>query len=66
MVTVIFAGEDDDEITGVLSADGQTIIFGYSEYDDTESYSSFGFGVGVKKTVTQKSIFSAIFLLLNE
>ena len=67
VVTVTFAGEDDDEITGVLSANGQTVIFGYSEFDDTEKSSSFGIGVGVKRAaVTQKPILTAIFLLLNE
>ena len=66
VVTVIFAGEDDDEITGVLSANGQTVIFGYSEYDDSESYASFGIGVGVKRAVTQKPILTPIFLLLSE
>jgi hypothetical protein len=66
VVTVNFAGEDEEQITGVLSADGRTIIFGYGEYDNTESYSSFGIGMGVKKKVTPKSVFSAIFLLLNE
>ena len=66
VVTVTFAGEDDDEITGVLSANGQTVIFGYSEFDDVEKYSSFGIGVGVKRAVTQKPILTAIFLLLSE
>jgi hypothetical protein len=66
VVTVKFAGEDADQITGVLSPDGQTIIFGYSDYDNTESYSSVGIGMGVKKAATPKSVFSAIFLLLNE
>jgi hypothetical protein len=41
--------DDEDEITGTLSEDGNTVIFGYSEYSDSLSYSSFGFGVGVKK-----------------
>jgi len=49
VVTVTFAGEDDDEITGVLSANGQTIIFEYSEYNNDQSYASFGIGVGVKR-----------------
>jgi len=45
-------------------ADGQTSMFGYSKYDDTQSYSSFGIGVGVKRAITQKPILTAIFLLL--
>ena len=65
-ITIIFAGEDPDIITGVLSADGQTVIFGYSEYDDSQSEASFGIGVGVKRAVTQKPILTPIFLLLNE
>jgi hypothetical protein len=66
VVTVNFAGEDDDEITGVLSANGQTIIFGYSEYDDSQSYASLGIGFGVKRAATQKPILTPIFLLLGE
>jgi hypothetical protein len=66
VVTVNFDGEDDDEITGVLSANGQTIIFGYSEYDDSQSYASLGIGFGVKRAATQKPILTPIFLLLGE
>jgi len=66
VVTVNLAGEDEEQISAVLSADGQTIIFGYSEYDDSESYASFGIGVGVKRAATQKLEPAVIFLLLDE
>ena len=49
VVTLTFTGPDPEVISGVLSENGQTIIFGYGEYDDSESYASFGIGVGVKK-----------------
>lgn len=66
VVTVNFSGDDPESISGLLSANGQTFISGYSEFDDTEMYASIGLGIGVKKAVTQKSVFSAIYLLLNE
>jgi len=66
VVTVTFTGDDGDQISGILSADGQTVIFGYSEFDNTEKSASLGIGVGVKRAATQKSILTAIYLLLTE
>ena len=40
---------DEETITGTLSENGQTVIFMESEYNDSEKWSSFGIGVGVKK-----------------
>jgi hypothetical protein len=48
-ITFTFEGEDQDVMTGVLSADGQTVIFGYSEYSESERNASCGISVGVKK-----------------
>lgn len=66
VVTHTFDGPDGDVITGILSADGQTVIFGYSEYDSSQSYASLGIGVGVKRAVMQKHMSPATFLLLTE
>lgn len=49
VVTINYSG--DDSLSGVLSADGQTIIFGYNDFDDSSKSSSFGIGVGVKRVV---------------
>jgi hypothetical protein len=65
-VTITFdpGGEDEETFTGTLSEDGQTVIFAYGEYSDSNRYSTFGIGVGVKKSVDEKGDLSSLFLLL--
>ena len=65
VVTLSFAGPDPEVISGVLGENGQTIIFGFSDYDDSDSYGSFGIGVGVKRAAMQSFMSpGASFLLL--
>jgi len=40
---------ETDTITGTASEDGNTAIFGYSEFSDSNMWGSVGIGVGVKK-----------------
>lgn len=49
--TLIFpVGEGEtDTITGTVSEDGSTAIFGYSEFHNSDKWGSSGIGVGVKK-----------------
>jgi hypothetical protein len=65
-VTITFdpGGEDEETFSGTLSEDGQTVIFAYSEYSNSDRYSTFGIGVGVKKSVDEKGDLSSLFLLL--
>ena len=67
-VTVTFdpGGEDEETGAGVLSEDGSTFIFSYSEYNDSERYGSFGIGVGIKKVFKKKSNLSGLLPLLLE
>ncbi|MCD4742758.1 MAG: hypothetical protein K8R67_09830 [Desulfobacteraceae bacterium] len=55
---------DEETITGTLSEDGQTVIFMNSEYDDSEKWSSFGIGVGVKSIGMNNGALPSILLLL--
>ena len=65
VVTINYDG--DDSLSGALSADGQTIIFGYNDFDDGSKYSSFGIGIGVKRIVQQRGGHTAgILFLLGE
>ena len=66
VLTVNFAEDDPDTISGVLSADGQIAIFGYNDFDATEKFSSYGIGVGVKKAGGTRKVSSTVFPLLNE
>jgi len=46
-----------------MSADGNTIVFGESEFDDTGKHGSMGIGVGVKKearTITLSDLILAL------
>ena len=67
-VTITFdPGEPDEEtISGVLSADGQTVIFAYSEFSNDDKEGSLGFSVGVKKTVVRGALSSLMLLLLGD
>jgi hypothetical protein len=72
-VTVTFdpGGDDEETITAVLSEDGQVVIFGYGEYEDSNMYGSFGIGIGVKSDVNlasekKGSILSILPLILED
>ena len=65
-VTVTFdpGTPDEETITVVLSEDGQTVIFANSEFNNSEKWSSFGIGVGVKKLFVKNCALSSVLLLL--
>jgi len=49
MLTFDLGDGETDTITGTASEDGNTAIFGYSEFSDSDMWGSVGIGVGVKK-----------------
>ncbi len=46
-VTMNFSG--GDSITGYLSEDGRTLVFGWGEFDDGNKYCAMGLATGIKK-----------------
>lgn len=72
-VTLTFNDEGEEDVaTGILSEDGQTFIFSFSEYDNTDSYGVFGIGMGVKSLIEaasssgSNSLLSILPLILEE
>lgn len=50
VLTLTFPGDPDPEVIPVvLSENSQIITFGEGEYDDTNKYAYFGFGIGIKQ-----------------